>query len=366
MLDFWNHIPSSNLISGILALFFSAFVCAIFTPIVVKIAKAKGLVDKPNERTSHNGAVPLLGGVAIFAGIIIAASLFVPEESVEKFRFLLAAVVILFFVGQKDDIVGISWKNKLIAQILSACILVFLADIRITTLHGFLGVHEISYWLGSILSIFIYLLIINAFNLIDGIDGLASAAGILTSFVFGIWLYGIDLYGLAVVAWSLTGGLIPFFFFNVFGKKNKLFMGDTGSLMIGLLSAVFTVSVCKSELPADHFLFMQATPSVAIAVLIYPLFDLLRIITIRIARKKSPFNPDHNHIHHLFIDSGFSHRRSTFFILSFNLVAIGWAFLMRNQSILFVGLTLLLGCIAGVAAINQVGKRRRKVRNGEE
>jgi len=159
MLDFWNHIPYPNLISGILALFVSALVCAIFTPIVVRIAKAKGLVDKPNERTSHNGAVPLLGGVAIFAGIIMATSLFVPAESVEKFRFLLAAVVILFFVGQKDDVVGISWKNKLVAQILSACILVFLADIRITTLHGFLGVHEISYWLGSILSIFIYLLI---------------------------------------------------------------------------------------------------------------------------------------------------------------------------------------------------------------
>jgi UDP-N-acetylmuramyl pentapeptide phosphotransferase/UDP-N-acetylglucosamine-1-phosphate transferase len=363
MPDFWNHIPHSNLISGFLALLTAVIVSYAAIPMIVRIAKQKGLVDKPNGRTSHNGSVPLLGGIALFAGIILGSSLFIPETDQEQFRYMLAALVILFFIGQQDDMIGISWKKKLLAQILAACILVFLGDFRFPTLHGFMGIHEISYWLSGILSVFVYLLVINAFNLIDGIDGLASAIGIMTSFIFGCWLQIIDRYGLAVVAWTLTGALIPFFFFNVFGTKNKLFMGDTGSLMIGLLMAVFTTAVCYKELPADHFMYMRSTPSFAIAILIYPLFDLLRIITIRLIKRKSPFSADRNHIHHLFIDCGYSHRRSTFFIVIFNMLAILWAYLMRYQSILFVGLTLLVACIAGLAVIQQIGKRQRQEKN---
>ena len=360
MFDFWNHIPYSNLVSGVLAMLTASLVSYIAIPVIVRIAKDKGLVDKPNDRTSHNGSIPLLGGVAIFGGIIMGSSLFIPEADQERFRYILAALVVLFFVGQKDDIIGISWRNKLIAQIIAACILVFLADFRFTTLHGFLGMHDIPVWLGNILALLITILIINAFNLIDGIDGLASAVGILTSFVFGCWLQSIDRSGLAVVAWTLTGALVPFFFFNVFGTKNKLFMGDTGSLMIGILMAVFTLAVCENELSSDHFMYMRATPSITIAILVYPLFDVIRVITIRLILRKSLVNADRNHIHHLFIDAGISHRRSTFYILIFNMLAILWAYLMRNQSILFVGLTLLLGCLAGVAVIKQVGKRKAK------
>lgn len=364
MFDFWNHIPYSNLISGILALLTAGLGSYLSIPPIVKIAKTKGLVNKPNHRTSHNGSVPLLGGVALFAGIIIGSSLFIPEADQEPFRYVLAALLILFFIGQIDDIIGISWKKKLAAQVIAACILVFLGDFRFTTLHGFLGVHEIPVWLGSVLAFLIIILIINAFNLIDGIDGLASAVGILTSFIAGCWLQTLDRYGMAIVAWTLTGALIPFFFFNVFGTKNKLFMGDTGSLMIGLLMAVFTISVCQKELPADHFMYMRATPAVAIAILVYPLFDVLRVITIRLTLHKSIVGADRNHIHHLFINAGISHRRSTFFIVIFNMLAILWAYLMRNQSILFVGLTLLLACLAGVGIIKLVGRSQRKVRYG--
>ncbi|MFH0761085.1 MAG: MraY family glycosyltransferase [Bacteroidota bacterium] len=364
MFDFWNHIPYSNLVSGILAMLTAGFVSYLSIPVIVRIAIQKGLVDKPNHRTSHDVSIPLLGGVAIFAGIIMGSSLFIPVADQEPFRYMLAALVILFFIGQIDDIIGISWKKKLVAQIIAACILVCLGDFRFTTLHGFMGIHEIPAWLGDILALLIFILIINAFNLIDGIDGLASAVGIMASFIFGCWLQAIDRYGLAIVAWTLTGALVPFFFFNVFGTKNKLFMGDTGSLMIGLLMAVFTIAVCEKELPSDHFMYMRATPSVAIALLIYPLYDILRVITIRLVKRQSLIRADRNHIHHLFIDAGFSHRRSTFYILMFNIMAILWAYLMRNQSIIFVGMTLLLGCIAGVAVIEQVGKRKRQVRNG--
>lgn len=358
MFDFWSLIPHATLISSVLALLLAGVVSFIAIPVIVKLARAKGLVDKPNHRTSHEGAVPLLGGVAVFGGIILGSSLFIPPTDQNNFRYILAALVILFFVGQKDDIIGISWQKKFIAQIIAAFIVVFLGDFRFANFHGFAGIHEIPEWISAGLSIFLYLIIINAFNLIDGIDGLASGIGILVSFLFGIWLHLIDQPGLAVVAWSLTGGLIPFFFFNVFGTKNKLFMGDTGSLMIGLLMTIFAASVCRNELPAGHIMDMRATPAMAIALLIYPLYDLLRIVVLRLIRGKSPFSADRNHIHHLFIDSGFSHRRSTFYILLINIAAVIWAWSLRNQPILIVILTLLGWSIAITLLVKWWGKHR--------
>jgi UDP-N-acetylmuramyl pentapeptide phosphotransferase/UDP-N-acetylglucosamine-1-phosphate transferase len=357
MFDFWNHIPYSSLVASILAMILAGFVSNMAIPVIVRIARAKGLVDKPNHRTSHEGAVPLLGGVAVFGGILLGVSLFIPEDDRSNFRHILAALVILFFVGQKDDIIGISWQKKFIAQLASACILVFFGDFRFASLHGFAGIHELPFWVSAIISIFLFILIINAFNLIDGIDGLASGTGILISGIFGVWLHLTDHAGLAVVAWSLTGGLIPFFIYNVFGTKNKLFLGDTGSLIIGMLMAVFASAVCKEELPKDHMMYMRATPSVAIAVLIYPLFDLLRVITIRLFKGQSPFTADRNHVHHLFIDAGISHRRSTFYILLITVGAIFIAWILRNQSILLLGVVLLVWILGITVWVKYYGRR---------
>jgi len=365
MFDFWNHIPYSNLISSVLAMILAGFVSNLAIPVIVRIARAKGLVDKPNHRTSHEGAVPLLGGVAVFGGILLGVSLFIPENDRSNFRYILAALVILFFVGQKDDIIGISWQKKFIAQLISAAILVFFGDFRFATLHGFVGVHEIPFWASAALTIFLFILIINAFNLIDGIDGLAAGTGILISGIFGVWLHLTDHSGLAVVAWSLTGALIPFFIYNVFGTKNKLFLGDTGSLLIGVLMAVFAAAVCKEELPKDHMMYMRATPSVAIAVLIYPLFDLLRVVTIRLSKGQSPFAADRNHIHHLFIDAGISHRRSTFYILLITVSAIAIAWILRNQSILLLGV-VLLAWILGITVWVKIWGKKKGRRAGRQ
>jgi UDP-N-acetylmuramyl pentapeptide phosphotransferase/UDP-N-acetylglucosamine-1-phosphate transferase len=235
-----------------------------------------------------------------------------------------------------------------------------LGNLRFTTLFGLAGFHEIPVWVSFVITLIVFVGIINAFNLIDGIDGLASGIGIMASFLMGSWMYGTGEYGMAVLAWSLTGSLLPFFYFNVFGKKNKLFMGDTGSLIIGLLMAIFTAVICGKEQPVDQLLYMKAAPSVVIAILIYPLFDMIRVITIRLVKGKSPFVADRNHIHHLFIDAGFSHVRSTFYILFLNILAIGWALIFRKSSVLFVGLTLLAFSIIATFVIRQIGKGRQR------
>jgi UDP-GlcNAc:undecaprenyl-phosphate GlcNAc-1-phosphate transferase len=173
-------------------------------------------------------------------------------------------------------------------------------------------------------------------------------------------LYGIGEHGMAVIAWSLTGSLLPFFYFNVFGGKNKLFMGDTGSLIIGLLMALFASVICGRELPENHLLYMKAAPAVLFAVLIYPLFDLLRIVSIRVINGNSPFVADRQHIHHLFLSAGYSHRRSTFYILLISALDIIWALIFRNAPILLVGLSLLASSALITHVVEVTGKRRLK------
>lgn len=361
MLDFWNLIPHASLLSGFFAMGLGAVLSFIVIPVIVFISKAKGLGDLPNDRSSHKGSIPSLGGVAIFTGLILGSTIFMPpDHGGDPLRFIIASTFIVFLVGQKDDIIGISWRNKLIIEILASLILIVLGNFRFTTLFGLFGIHEIPMWTSIAISLIVFVGIINSFNLIDGIDGLASGTGIMTSFIMGIWMYGIGEHGMAVLAWALTGSLLPFFYFNVFGEKNKLFMGDTGSLMIGLLIAIFVVIICGKELPENHFLYMKASPGVVLAILLYPVYDVTRIFFIRLVNGKSPFIADRNHIHHLFLNAGFSHRRSTFYILVINALAIAWALVFRNFSILFLAFTLLSGCIAATQIIKAIGKRRNK------
>ena len=361
MFDFWKLLPDVTLLFGMFAMGVGAVLSFISIPVIVKIGKAKSLMAEPNDRTSHNASIPSLGGVAIFAGVILGSTLFIPPDHIEgPLRYIIAAIFILFLVGQIDDIICISWQKKLIAQILSSLILIVMGNFRFTTLFGLAGIHAIPVWASAAITLFVFVAIINAFNLIDGIDGLASGTGIMSSFLMGILLYGIGAHGMAIVAWSLTGSLVPFFCFNVFGKKNKIFMGDTGSLMIGLLIALFAEVICGRERSDNLIIYMHAAPSMVLAILIYPLFDMTRVVILRLINGKSPFIADRNHIHHLFLDAGYSHSRSTFTILFLNGMAIVWALIFRNFSFLFVGLTLLAGCLITAQIIKTIGERRKR------
>jgi UDP-N-acetylmuramyl pentapeptide phosphotransferase/UDP-N-acetylglucosamine-1-phosphate transferase len=310
-------------------------------PKVVEISKAKLLVALPNGRTSHTGAIPTLGGIAIFASIITGAGLFMPTDMPGEFQFMVPALVLLFFIGLQDDIAGIRARDKLAGQIIASLIVIIGANVRITTLHSFLGIEEIPYLVSVLLTLVIFVGLINAFNLIDGIDGLASGLGIVISAVFSIWLFMLGKEHYAILACALTGSLIAFFHFNVFGARNKLFMGDTGSMLIGMIFAILAVNVLSCPVPTNSFLYMKAFPVVVMSLMIIPVSDTLRVMILRMLNGKRPFSADRTHLHHDLLRMGFTHLQASVIIVLANLRLFLLALAIRNLPCEVAGFIML-------------------------
>jgi UDP-GlcNAc:undecaprenyl-phosphate GlcNAc-1-phosphate transferase len=301
-------------------------------PPLIRVAKAKHLYDTPNERKATKEVVPTLGGVAIFIGFILSTIIATDGYDFSELKYMIAAIIIMLFIGLKDDLMDVSARKKLLVQVGTAIMLIVLGNFRFTNLHGIFGIYEINYAFSFALSLFIMIAIINAFNLIDGIDGLASGISIVISSVFGTWflLSGHLEYG--IMCFSLTGSLIGFFLFNVFGKENKIFMGDTGSLILGVTMVILVIKFNELNINQLTPYAIQAAPVVSIGILIIPVIDTLRVFFIRLSKRQSPFAPDMNHIHHNFLKLGNSHLKSTMFIVFINILFIGFAFSF-NQSI---------------------------------
>lgn len=314
----------------ILAAFFIGL-CLVYyaIPIIVQISIAKHLYDVPNERKVNKTVIPNLGGIALFVGISIGTLIGIFKGSFSDWRYISAAMIILFFVGIKDDILVISARKKFAAQILSALILTVLGDIRITNFHGMLGINEINYALSISFSLLTIVGIINALNLIDGIDGLAASIGILASTIFGFIFFFSGEISYAVLSFATSGSLLAFYYFNVYGKKNKVFMGDTGSLILGLVLSISAIRFTELTTIGNE-VFYSVSPVLALAILAVPVFDMIRIFSMRILHRKSPFSPDMNHIHHKFLKLDLTHRTTTQIIVISNIIIIGMVYVFRN------------------------------------
>lgn len=316
----------------VLGLLTGLVISFIAIPPIVRVANEKKLMTLPNGRTSHKGPVPSFGGVAIFAAVVIGTSLFIDSSGFNEFRYILAAIMIVFFIGLKDDLVDIGWIRKLIAEIIAALLVVVLADVRIGTFHGMFGIGTLPLWFSIVFSTFVFIALINCFNLLDGIDGLASGMGIVISLIFGFWLFSLGFLNFSILSFALAGGLMSFYRFNVFGGKNKLFMGDTGSLLLGFLFAVLAIKVMCCELPSGDELYMRSLPTVVMGVMIIPIIDTLRVFTLRMLRGKSPFSADRTHLHHVFLQLGFSHLQASSTIIAVNLILFCLTLFMRNMN----------------------------------
>ena len=320
---FLQHSYLIGLVSFVLGL--------IGMPLVVRMAKAKGFVVRPNKRMSHTGEVPNIGGLNICFSFMLTYLLF-EYNQLNQSQFFLVGLFAIMAVGFIDDVLILTPLAKLLGEALAGIALIGFADLRITHLHGLFGITEIGIISSYLLSLFVLVAIINAVNLIDGIDGLASGLGILYCLFFAVY------FGLAGdVSWSvlgicMVGSLAVFFIYNVFGHREKIFMGDSGSLLLGYLLTAFVFHFC--EINAYHVvpetLHMNAAPAVAICVLTVPIFDTMRVILTRIKQHRSPFNPDKNHIHHLLLRTGLNHIQTTCVLLSVSLIFIGWGILGRN------------------------------------
>jgi len=313
------------------------------------VARVKNLCDEPGERRSHTVTTPSLGGIAIFAGMIFSIVLWTPFHIFDDLQYILCAFIIIFLIGAKDDIVPISPRMKLGGELFAAGIIVWKSGVVLTSLYGVFGIYEMPDIVSVPLSIFTIIVIINAFNLIDGINGLSGSIGTLIATVLGTWFYLVDEIGLALVAFALAGALIAFLKYNY--TPAKIFMGDTGSLLVGLVSSILIIKFIQFHDPAHmtperaQYVF-DSVPAVAIGILILPLFDTLRVFTIRILKGKSPFSPDRTHIHHLLLDFGFSHMQSTGVLVMVNIGFIFLVFFLQN-----IGLHNLLFVVIGLAIV---------------
>lgn len=314
-------------------------------PSIIRVSVIKHLFDEPTARKSHSSGIPTLGGLAIFAGVVFSYTFW--SAGVENYgaQYIISAIIVMFFIGIKDDIVELTPHKKLYGQILAAIIIVFFADIRITTLCGIMGIYQIPYWFSALFTVFTILTIINAFNLIDGIDGLAGGLGAIASFTFGLWFYNYGQIGLCILAFALFSSLLAFLVYN-FSPAN-IFMGDTGSLIVGLIISVMAINFIQLSFESLPYAFpFRSSPAMAIAILIIPLADTLRIFLIRFFNGRSPFKADRNHIHHQLLDLGLNHREAALTLYLVNITFILTALILRNISSL-----VLLYILIGMATI---------------
>jgi UDP-N-acetylmuramyl pentapeptide phosphotransferase/UDP-N-acetylglucosamine-1-phosphate transferase len=356
--------PSLLVIFSLLLAFFIVFVSI---PPIVNVAHLKNLYDIPGKRKSHTLATPNLGGIAIFAGITISSGLFIDISGSPEFMQLMIAMIILFFVGIKDDILIIAPAKKLYGEILATVVLVVIGDMRFTSLHGFLGIYEINYITSILLTSFVVIVIINAFNLIDGIDGLASGIGILISLTFGIWFFLIGQINYTIISAALFGALLGFFGYNVFGHSNKVFMGDTGSLILGLVMSLIVIKFNEINVSYSGIYSINSAPAVSFGILMLPLFDTMRVFIIRILNKRSPFASDKNHLHHRMLKLGLSHLGSTILLLSLNLAFIIIAFSFQWLGVvLLLALNIMLGLLFTITTEILIQRTKHRVYEQEQ
>ena len=318
-------------------------------PRLVKIALLKNIVDNPDARKLQRTPVPVLGGVAVFFGVVIAIGCMSSVVDCSGLPVVIMAMMAMLYTGTMDDILNLSPSLRFLIEIVVVLLLVFVGGYCINDFRGLWGIGPISSWYAVPLTVFATVGIINAINLMDGVNGLSSGYCIMACTIFGILFHLAGEEVMTILAVVSVGALIPFFLHNVFGKSSKMFIGDGGTLVMGTVMSVFVIAILQSGSRVAAFV----GPNVGLvpftlAVLSVPVFDTLRVMSTRMLKGSSPFRPDKTHLHHMFIDMGCSHVATTLAILGLNtaVVLCWWAFEAAGFSIAVqlyavVGMSLL-------------------------
>lgn len=349
--------------------FIAIFIEFIMLPRILLIARRKHLYDMPDKRKSHTSPIPRLAGITFFPVILLS---FLPisglqalctteyfihysAQSIIRLSFMICGALPLVLLGVKDDLIGVRYSHKFIIQMLSALLLVS-SGTYIHNLYGLLGIYELSPYIGIPFTVLLTVYIINSLNLIDGVDGLAATLGIVASAILGVDLLLAGNRTTSILAFSITGTLLPFLYYNT-NAKRKLFMGDTGSLTLGYMLGFLAIHYSMQS-PANNA--APDTPPIIIAwsVLFIPLFDTARVMCIRASQRKPIFNPDRNHIHHKLLDLGYSHRKITLILTGATLLLTTFNILLHN--LLNINLLLTLDLAAGVLFNVYLNKQRKR------
>ncbi len=327
-----------------------AFVITFYAiPVIIQVSNMKKLFDIPCERKIHEDPIPSLGGLGIFAGFMVGLLLMADltnAEAAATFQYYLTACMVIFFFGIKDDILILTPFKKFLGQLAVAVILIFKANLVITSMHGFLGIGTIDYTMGCCLSFFTIIVVINAFNLIDGVDGLAGSMGIVTSSFFAFFGLMSGEYYYALIGFTFAASLGAFLIYNY--TPARIFMGDTGAMLIGVVNAILVIHFINMA-ENTKILPVLASPAMGFGVLLLPLLDTLRVFAIRILHGRSPFSPDRNHLHHLLLDRGLSHMSITVILSAFAILIIFITYFLLPIGTTKVVLLQVVGFFGGVA-----------------
>ncbi|HEY2726816.1 MAG TPA: MraY family glycosyltransferase [Parafilimonas sp.] len=333
-------------------------------PLIIRIARDNQLYDIPDERKLHNHEVSSLGGIAIFTGLILSLLLVSDFNNYNaELQYFIAAFFIIFILGLIDDIFFLKAWKKVLGQLLVTAMLTFKGGLLITNMHGFLGIYELTYPESIYVSFFTIILLINSFNLIDGVDGLASSIGFVSCLLFGTFFFMNNVIPYAVLAFAVCGALLAFLMYNF--PPAKIFMGDSGSTLIGLMCAILAIKFIEN--PAIQSIFSnESAPAIAFGFLLVPLLDVLRVFALRIYKKQSPLAPDRNHLHHLLQNKGLSHTEVTITLLMAQFMFAGLTLLIRNLDlhlILAVQFTVYFGLVFILKKFIPVRKKLHIVRD---
>jgi len=319
----------------VMCMFLGAFALTFyFIPMVLWVSKEKNLMAEVVGRSAHSTETPSFGGVAFYITMIMVLALIQSLRLNYVGGHLIGAITILFMVGLKDDLVISTARVKIFGQIAAACFLVFSPEMHLTTLYGFLGIHEIPEILGLLLTGFLIIALINAYNLIDGIDGLAALVGIVICTAYATVFYISENPYYVLISVSLGGILTAFLRFNYSRGERKIFMGDSGSLIVGLVLAFLSIKflVMSPYLPMIREGFSPSNRLLFLACILFiPVFDTLRVILLRLLKGVSPFSADREHTHHILLDLGLSHKKAGIFLASLNLLVISTYWFFSNM-----------------------------------
>lgn len=333
----------------IFSFLFSCVITLYAVPSMIKLAYQKRLFDDPalEERKIHRYRTPNLGGAAVLTSFAFTACLCISGNVLPYANYIFASGLLIFLVGLKDDLAALNPYKKFLAQSITALIVVYFADIRLTSFYGVFGIQDIHHVVSYLFSSLLIVFIINAFNLIDGINGLLGSVSLIVSLTFGYVFFQMEQHGLALLAMSMAGAVLGFLRYNA--GRARIFMGDAGAYTIGFIVSVLAIQFIELNKVQEFGItdsFVQSVPAVAIAILIIPIFDTLRVVVIRLVRGKSPFIADRNHLHHRLLDTGMTHTQATLVLSGFNVLIIGFALFFQHigtiELLIFIGLMALL------------------------
>jgi UDP-GlcNAc:undecaprenyl-phosphate/decaprenyl-phosphate GlcNAc-1-phosphate transferase len=297
-----------------------------------------------------------MGGLSIFLGTIVTLLMSFSLQDWITLKYFFVSLSLMFIIGLRDDILALSPKQKLASQFLPVLVLVLLGKTLLQSTYGLGGQLVFSELVSMGLTIFVLIILTNAYNLIDGLDGLAGTIGFVCLVFFGFWFYQIGDISLSIISFLFSGSVLAFLFFN--WQPSRIFMGDTGALMIGFLLSYLTIHFIdqNASLAIDNPARFESSVSTAICVMIIPIFDTLRVIILRLRKGQSPFRADRNHIHHQFLNLGYSHAKAVLVIGTINIFFILLAWLLKTQ-----GDWLILSLVMGICLlINYILRRAQK------